>query len=448
MGPLLAHTNDPTKTSPASHGPSHSVVAGTRVLGTAWLLLFFINNHRLYFGEGTDRTSNLINGFAELVVYSFAVLLIAVDRRHTRVDGEGVPVHEPVRLWLYVLPVWCLASLAWGSPDAQLVIRTGEMGITALLTNVTINRALRSPAFIEELLGFLFRWFTFAVVGLTFLGFTVGPLYARLPPFESRYTWPAAHPGVAGAFLTPALVIMLFAPRRVIPFHPLLRAGALALMGLALVQNHSRTAVAAFLLVALVGVWLVGRTRPALRIFVPPYLFGAALVGLLLTFSSVVDYVLRGGSTGQLLTLNSRTKVWAELPDKLTWFGRWLIGLGYGASRTAFIEDFAFAGNSHNTVVALIVGTGLVGLVIAVVYLGIATAGAVLTITRRNSVIGSLTLLILLSFIIQGSTADAFSDPNLGLAWLYLCMGLWCIERERRARGGPHSPRPEPPVRN
>jgi hypothetical protein len=401
------------------------------LLGGAWMILFFVNNHRLYFGVGKEHRSNLLNALIELFAYGVAFFLVLLDFYRGRRDGTEGSARTPLHLGLFVFPIWCTASLVWGTLSVQLFIRGAEFVFTAYLANSTIRRARLNPGFMDALLGFLFRWFTAAVIGLTFLGFAIGPKWARLDPNDTRFSWIAAHPGVSGGYLAAALTILVLAPKSVVRLPLAIRVMVIGVMGVALVKNHSRTAELSFLFAVLAGVWLLGRYKPALRIFVPPYALGGAVIFLLYEYKDVVKYALRGGSSQDLLTLNNRTHVWALLPEKLTWAGRWVIGLGYGASHTAFVQEFSFAGNAHNTIVALLVGVGAVGLVIMAAYLVMGFVGVAKTLLRTQPDVGVLMLLVLATLVIQSTTADAFSDPNFGLAWLYLCLAIGIAERPR-----------------
>ena len=415
-----------------------------RLLVLAWMALMFVNNHRLTIGEGPAGAIRSPFQFVIDVGVNFSIGVLVVVLLGWRRGALGDGRLSNAVIALFVFPIWTLATLVWGTTLVTGLFRGSQLVLTALLATATLAILRESRDAIDLFISTLLRWYAWTVMALVALGYTIGPVYASIGAANrGRYTWPAAHPGVTGLFLAPAIVILLAAPRDVLRMPLYLRVPAIGVASVALYQNHARTAVLAALLAALFVLWYAGRRQPIWRVLGLPYLFGAALIVLLYYFQDVVDFALRGGTTQNLVSLQGRTQLWPIAAEALATLPRWLVGLGHGATSYVFIEDVAFAGTAHSTPLALIVNNGIIGLAMVLVLLAWPAVGLLRHMVPRVPGLGIPLLGILLTLVVQAATSDALAEPNFGFAFLYVCIVVVVAERSLPAPAGTEAALPD-----
>lgn len=416
-------------------------------LGVCWMGLMFVANHRITVGyaDGAILRSPL-QSLIDIVVYlGTAAVAVGIIDSEVRRTKSGKPTQSSAILALFIFPAWVIVSALWGRDLLTPFVRGAALVITALLATATLLTVRNARWAVDELLTTLIRWYTWTVMVLVVAGFTIGPLYAsRGAGNAGRFTWPAAHPGVTGLFLGPAIVILLCAPRRVLFMPMFVRVPAIGVASIALYQNHARTAVLATVLGALVVLWLAGKRRPELRVLGPSSVLSVGVLLVLFAFRDVVEFALRGGAVSNLTSLQGRSQLWGIAADELNSLVRWVVGLGHGASGYVFIDEVSFAGNAHNSALALIVNTGVIGLVLAAGMLVAALVGVYRTMAQRNPNIGVPLFGFLVTLLVQAVTSDALAEPNLGFSVVYLGIVLVLAERHLDAA----SPASEQPPAN
>lgn len=403
------------------------------VLAASWVLVLVGTNHNIRSdGPGGRAGSILLAGtvfISYLLIGSFTVMLV---KARDRIVADPPPLPLP----LFLFPIWVVATAGWARSPVRPIFIGLLLLVIGYLAWATIILGAASAVDHEELLGTVLRWYAWFCAVMTFLGFTIGPVYAsRGIGNLNRWTWPAAHPGASALLLGAAFIIVISAPAKVLLMPPLMRVGVAVMMAAGLYLNNSRTSAAGTLAGVLVVVWLMGRERPILRVLGVPYLLASGALLVLLAGNEVGDYVLRGGSSAQLRTLNSRTQLYSIAVDSLHGPIEWLHGLGHGASNYVFVESgVAFAGNAHNSFLAFLVNDGLIGLVLGfgAVFWAV-VCGFRLLATRLQP----LAIPILGSMVhvaANATTSDAVAEPNMGWAMVALTIAAYHGERAHQAR--------------
>lgn len=415
----------------AGSGPSAEGEAprSAAVMAGCWLVTFVLLNHQIVSNPDPSKLSGRapihivleIGGFAAIVV-----LVAPVLRWRRNVMSRASPSITLVPL----LGCWMMTGAVWSADRGNALARGGELVILGLLAWATVILGQAHPANLERILVLLLRWYAWLIAGLVLLGFAYGPLYASVGPDNvNRFTWPAAHPDASGLMLALGLVVVLSAPRRVLAVPPAVRVAAAAVMSFALFENQSRTAIIGVLLATMVIVWQAGRRRAVLRWLVLPYLITVGATVAMSWSSYLADYALRGGTTQQVSNLNSRTQLWGIAFDRLGNPLNWLIGLGEGAAQRVFIEKVAFAGNAHNSVLALLVNLGLIGLGLAIAVVFRASVAAVRLSRSRAAPVGVPLLGMWIVVVVHAVTSDVIAEPNVGPALAALLIAVAIVMR-------------------
>lgn len=408
----------------AGRGAKDSAWAPRRfvtLLGACWLAVTVVPAHD-FSGRAPEAaaTSVSVQALAEVMLFG-AVGLAALFVLHVLPEASAGALRR-LPAPLVLVPVWIVASSVWATGTGPYAFARGiEIGTLAVLAWATIAIGRSSAACLDELVGSVLRWLVCSVAVLAVLGIVFG---ARFTPIalsnRDRFTWPGAHPNSAGALVAVAILVLVTLPSRSLRLAPVVRVALVAGFLAALFENHSRTALAALLGAFVLALWAGGRRRPGLRAVGIPYLAGGVALATVVAWSSIYRYVLRGGSSERLHTLNNRTQLWDVGTGALHGPLDWMLGLGYGAARVVFRPSAAFAGEAHNSALSLLVSLGLVGLALFVALL---LGGA--WRVWRGDLVGrtgfGLSLLVVVGFVVvHAATSDVLAEPGLGLGLVFL----------------------------
>lgn len=404
----------------------------------SWLLLMVMPAHSFVTRFGSAVTSEVgIQPLIELGYYTAvsALAVIVIRRQQHDLDAARPPGI------LLVLPIWVAATTAWGAPGLYSAVRAFQYLSFWLLAWASLSIATSRPDLLDELLSIVVRWFIRITAVLVSVGAVFGPI--RVPTGSEnadRFTWIAAHPNAAGLIMATAAVLLAAAPRRVTHLAPVPRLVVAAGLGLALYQNHSRTSWLC-LVVGLLFVFVTSSLRKpkVLAIGTPFLALGTAIVAIF-HWDAVWDYILRDGDSENLARGNGRRELWTIGFDALDTGFDWLFGLGYGITRTLFLEDASWAASSaHNSLLAMLVGTGVIG---ALLLLG--TVGHVVWTLARSRIIreydlGRTVCAAVLLMLLNAAATDVLAEPALGIGVLYLGATAGRAWRWRSATYGPPS---------
>lgn len=406
------------------HGRSTPTPAGDvlddralSAIAASWVVVGLLPMHDIGRQSASAAVSALtLQTGLELLIYGAAgavalVLLLAVV--------PWRPVGAPITL----VPVWVLASAAWAAAPAYALARGAEYVALLLLAVVTAGIGWRSRDALDRLLALALRWLVLATLALIAAGVALGPMFVVVTAANrDRFTWIGAHPTESGFMLGIALLVLLATDARRLRVPAWFRTGAVLAVAFALYQNQTRTVLAGVLVggLALLLLWVRSGSGAA---WFATYATGAlGVVAAVFVGGAISSYVLRGGDVSRLTTLNGRTDLWDVGLAALDGPTDWLVGLGYGATRTVFIGEFAFAGNAHSSLLGTLVGLGVVGA--ALLIAALIRAGSLLVSSGLLRLDAGRALLAMFLFSVVGAvSSDGLAEPHLALTVLFLVTG-------------------------
>lgn len=419
---LLARWAVPTGPAEDPLSRTASLVAG------AWVVLALLPVHDLSPRPAAAAVTGLDPQTAiELAAFAAAGVLAVHLLR-------SVVPSVPIGTGLLVLPVWVLASATWGATGPYAIARGLEYVALAALALATAGLAGVRPDLVDVVAERFLRWTVRATLALIALGVALGPLSVRVTaPNADRFTWLGAHPTESGFVLGVAFLVLIGVPGAVLQMSAPVRVVALAVVGVALVENQSRTVLAGIAVGIVVLLWLWRRTEPD-RTAAAGFALGAGTVAaVLLAGGGLWSYVLRDEGTERLTTLNGRTDLWDIGLRALETPAQWLHGLGFGATRTLFLDEADFAGDAHNSLLGTLVSLGVVGVVL--LSLALWRVGVDLHRSDATSTpLGRAVAVLVAYAVVSATTKDSLAEPHFALTSLYLAGGLaagWLLARPR-----------------
>ncbi|WP_436793943.1 O-antigen ligase family protein [Actinospongicola halichondriae] len=406
----------------SSPGRGRSKSVDTRIaalLAASWLVMAITPMHNFSYQSTAAATSSLsIQTAGELVVFTgigaFSAFLL---RTYLPLRSIGAS--------LTLTPVWVIASASWGGTPAYAVARGIEYVAIAFLALATVGLGARNREALELMATRVIRWLAGLTVFLIPVGFALGPMYVVMTAANrGRFTWAGAHPTESGFLLGAAVLVFASTRAEVLGIRPWMRGAGLLVTAAALFQNQTRTALAGVAVGIAVIVILDARAHPDRAAFQGFLAFAGAVGAVAVAGGALGGYALRGGSTEDLTSLNGRSDLWAVGFDALHGPLDWILGLGFGATRRVFIDDFAFAGTAHNSLLGTLVGLGLVGVVL--LFGSVLRASVELFGHHRRSSPGyGATYLSLLAYtLVAAATRDNLAEPQFGIVFVYLCAAL------------------------
>jgi O-antigen ligase len=94
----------------------------------------------------------------------------------------------------------------------------------------------------------------------------------------------------------------------------------------------------------------------------------------------------------------------------------WFAGHGYGVARTLFVEEQPWAGDAHNSVLALLVSTGVMGLVLLAAAAVAVGTRLVRDGPRHGSPLTIAASSLLALVFVNAMTTDVLAEPTIGFA--------------------------------
>ena len=332
----------------------------------------------------------------------------------------GLPV-PPMGASFGLLPLWIIASAAWANAPAYAVARGAELTGIWLLGLATAGVCVTRVGDATLLFRRVARGFIFSTVALIVLGVLLGPLFVQESADNvSRFTWIAAHPVNAGYLLGFCMIILLTSRSDALGVGRWTHLALVAVFGAAIYANETRTVVIAVVAGALAMLVRGIRRRPDMATLGMLTMIIGGVAGA----GAVGSYVLRGGDTSELWTLNGRTDLWSVAYDNLHGISDWALGLGYGESRVLFVDQFSFATNAHNSLLSALVDVGWIGAALLVL-VTFGTLGKAIRSYREDPDSIAVTLVALAGYlVVVGATSDLLMTPGLGTVGIYLVAAL------------------------
>jgi O-antigen ligase len=322
---------------------------------------------------------------------------------------------------LWLAGAWVAVSVASAmyAPYRQLaLVRAAQLCLVLLVAVVVIRRGRRVE------LDVFAHAFCALVVASVVLG-----LFVQFTPTTrefDRFHWIAVHPVVAGSYLAIAFVLLVSYALRPASARRLPRelyVGGVAIIGAAMIANHSRGSVVAAVVGALVA--LLAPLQHAWRRDVVIVLAVCAAVGLGVYGGTVAEFFDRGDSTAYVSSIESRQELYSAAWDVIV--ERPFTGYGLTAARGLFFERTGLGGG-HNAGLNVLVEAGLAGFVWWLAMLvGIGIALRRLFRYTASRLDAALLTSVFACLVINSLTIDGLGAPANGAStWLLLVLA-WVI---------------------
>jgi O-antigen ligase len=241
------------------------------------------------------------------------------------------------------------------------------------------------------------------------------PVLAERPRLMLAY----AHPLLTGDLLALAIVSLF-----VVPVNKLLKTTAIILLSMLLWMTDARGPTIA-LAVALIAMLVVKIRRASVKAIIFALVISIAL-GIALVFQDNLLKPFQALLTDDVYTLNSRTELWTSVFRHIA--AQPIIGYGYYASRYLLMKDFIWGGHAHNSLLEVLLTTGLIGLTIVGAYLAYVFGTIIRT---RNCLLLGVAVYIL----IQGMLNPLLFTPGLPMFVLTVALLNASAKRGRASDG-------------
>jgi hypothetical protein len=404
-------------------------------LTVAWLVVAILPSHNFSTRSGTEAVSSAgLQPMLELLMTAGVACLALASIRAL----EPSLARSRPPWYLMHLPIWVMASSAWSLTAPYATVRGLQMLVIGLLAWATVAVGRIDPAAIRAIVESFLRWFVWVTLALCALGVAFGPVYVSIARSNrGRFTWIGAHPTGSGLILATALVIAVAAPGRVLRLPPVVQLGAVAVLAAAMYDNHSRAAwigLGAALATALV---LRGFVSWIVRRIGVPIALAGVVAALYYRSSEIWEYMLRDRDSESFATGNGRRELWGIGFRALDTAFDWVFGLGYGVTRTLFLEEAPWAGEAHSSVLAYLVSVGLIGLLIFAATVGRTMVDVIRVQLWAVGATGAALASMLVLVVVNGMTSDILAEPHTGFAVLYLVAAVALARLHAPARRGP-----------
>jgi O-antigen ligase len=347
--------------------------------------------------------------------------------------AKWLPPSRGARRWpmavLFAWPVFALLSTAWSVIPLFTFVRGLQLFVPVAFAVFTARlldqsggdgSSLARPAFriyvnlttFLALFAFAFPY-TFSNPAITL------PPGAVLPP-DNRLAWFGVHPLEAAEILGVGLLILVVAGRRFLGLSFVGWAVRLAILAAATARTQGRSALLGLVLVLLVALWVGGRDRPLRRHLGTLYYIAFAVGAVGLFQHQLFDAATRGEGTTRLFNLDGRIPLWQLTIDQIHGLRELLFGSGLGSSRVALYNQVSWAGQTHNSFVEALVGTGVVGVLLLLAFLGSIAwllwsrqTGRRMPPALHATVVATFALLLII-----GITSPELASPGFSYTWV------------------------------
>lgn len=407
----------PARRTPADTEPMADLVAW------AWLALCLLPVHNFIQRANAEAVNQVgLEPVVEVTYFGIVGLLaIAILRRLEPDAGSARP---PVLLFL--LPGWAMVSALWSGAGPYAAARGVEMVVVATLAWATMAIVRADPSQRDRIPRAFVRRFVATTVALAAAGVVFGSvLVPASDENKARFTWVGAHPNGSALVMAIAIVMLLAAGPEVFRLKPIVWGCVIGALTLAMVANHSRgglLALGAGAVVVLMANGTVGSLWRRTRLRNAAIVLGVVAIAVLRT--QLADYALRGRGADSFFSANGRLGLWQIGFDAMRGPFDWLCGLGFGAARTVFVAELPWAKTAHNSILSLLVGLGLVGVVLGGIAVVSTTRAAVAVRLDRGGPVDRALVGFAVALLVSALVSDVMAEPNIGLAGIYLIAAL------------------------
>jgi hypothetical protein len=373
----------------------------------AWVELCLAPDHRFTFQSTLDNSvsSATPENFAQVAIYMLVAALVLHSRR-LKIERDPRHLHTgPMLAW----PVIALVSTIWSLVPLFSFVRALQLFVPIGLALLMARIWLTSPDAAVDIWVKTLRLFVRTVTILIIVGIATG--FWR----EPRFTWPGAHSGVAAMYIGVGLLILLAGGRSLLNLRASGYVFRVALFATALYLGRTRGVEGAVVLALAVMFWWAARAKP-LKSYLGLFYYAITISLVLVAFRpEIANYVLRGGTTGNLMSLSGRIPLWTDAIHLLGDGPRWFVGFGYGSARVLLPKLASWAGTAHNSWLELLLAIGILGPLLL-------AADVVFVLWRASSRASlappPLTLSILALLVVSSITGTGLVFPGLSYVML------------------------------
>jgi O-antigen ligase len=137
----------------------------------------------------------------------------------------------------------------------------------------------------------------------------------------------------------------------------------------------------------------------------------------------IAVYLARGQDQESLLNLTGRVPLWTFALNDVREAGSWWQGFGYGASRVTLFSEVDWAGTAHNAWLEILIGTGMIGLVLATVGFVFLGYRLIMQAGFSNDRSSALAASLFAVCLVMSITQPAFALPGLVFSLLSFLYG-------------------------
>lgn len=330
------------------------------------------------------------------------------DRPLSRAGSAGLAL-------VLCFAAWALLSAFWSPLPLTGMVKALELGALAVAARCIVRA---TPGREAERQAIMCNAVALALIGAILVLFCVNlvhwgtPFYFKTSedlfyqgldsvPSRVRLQLGYSHPLVGALLLALTTIFVL---NSTFPAAVKVCTAAVLCVLLWLCDARGITAALGFSLLLLV----VLRARPSL---LTAWATGALLVAgvggaVLVLASADMDTISRHLAGEEVTSLNGRTGLWAYALHLAVQHP--LLGVGYFGTRVYLLEAFPFAGHTHNSFLEAFLGTGIIGISLLVIFVGLGLARLIRT---RDPLLGACFPLIL----IEGNLDPVLFVPSFGM---------------------------------
>lgn len=400
-----------------------------------WCVLLFISNIKFTTEVRSPllaATGNLSpDNRRELLAYALIAATLVAASFHRRLS------HLDRKTWpLFAWPLFAVASSAWSLIPVFTLVRATQLLIVVALTLFSLRVAKAHPGIGQRIAADTLRGFLLITSALTVWGFVDRSAWENSK--TRRFMWPTGeHPISVGLVIGAALLVLIVGGTALSRLPRLVHASLAVLFTVALILGHNRSVLVSTVVGLLVVLWLRGKDSVAHRYLALPALLYGGLILALIAGSTVLSYFERSESFQLISTLTGRTTLWEAAIQQLQTPLQWLRGFGYGSPRVILAPLFSWAGQAHNSLIEILLGTGIIGIMLAVVILWVIGHGVLSTPTTPRAT-RPVEAAIFVYLLVVGTT-EALLLPGFAFTmFLFLFFAASCDARAAWAGGDWH----------
>ena len=350
-----------------------------------------------------------------LIFLSIAIILLAgsffIKRYHN--NPNSFLEWNPITIYLFYT-LFCITSSIWSKGTVATLGKSIEMLVGCLIIMITMYRKNQLFRLMR-----MFNWFVLIYSTLTiiaFFGSFIDPESYSAGPHRVTAPWFSGNAASYSAVIVSIIFLCRSLRKNQIMNQKLLYGFLYILFSFISIYAAGRTAIIMWGICSLV-IFILLKPRLSFVIIIPASAFIAYTY-----FNVIVEYLLRGQSTIEILKLSGRLVLW-----KLGMAGlmnKFLIGYGFGVGSRSLFYQFGTTGYSetisgiHNGFLEVALGTGIIGFCLWFSSISWGLFYLFKSLVQREKVEMSILSIFLLGSTIAGSGVGGWMDYILGFFFI------------------------------